>query len=131
MIIQLESVTAEHTEAARRSLEAIAHSWGHEIAEVPAAATAAGTIHNNDGKAIDPVSMATLALSIPSTALAVLDLADRIHKRRRAKELIDNAQQLAAQQVTVCLISQNRTVELRTLTPDHLLDLQADEDPTI
>jgi len=61
----------------------------------------------------------------------VLDLADRIHKRRRAKELIDNAQQLAAQQVTVCLISQNRTVELRTLTPDHLLDLQADEDPTI
>ena len=40
-------------------------------------------------------------LSIPSAALAVADLADRIRKRRRATELIDHAQQLAAQQVTV------------------------------
>ena len=67
-------------------------------------------------------------LSIPSAALAVLDLADRIRKRRRATELIDHAQQLAAQHVTVHLITQGRTVELRTLTPDQLLDL-ADEDP--
>ncbi len=67
-------------------------------------------------------------LSIPSAALAVLDLADRIRKRRRAAELIDHAQQLATQQVTIYLISQGRTVELRTLTPDQLLDL-ADEDP--
>ena len=65
-------------------------------------------------------------LSIPPAALAVLDLADRIHKRRRATELIDHAQQLATQHVTVQLITQNRTVELRTLTPDQLLDL-ADE----
>ena len=48
-------------------------------------------------------------LSIPSAALAVLDLADRIHKRRRATELIDHAQQLATQQVTVYLITQSRT----------------------
>ena len=74
------------------------------------------------------MSIAILVMSIPSAVLAVRDLADRIHKRRRAKELIDHAQQLAAQQVTVCLISRSRTVELRTLTPDQLLEL-ADEDP--
>ena len=67
-------------------------------------------------------------MSIPPAALAVRDLADRIRKRRRANELIDHAQQLAAQQVTVYLMSRSRTVELRTLTPDQLLDL-ADEDP--
>ena len=126
MIIQLESASTEHTQAGRHRLEAIAQSWGTEINETPAAA--AGTVHQDDGKVIDPISLATLVLSIPSAALAVLDLADRIHKRRRATELIDHAQQLATQQVTVHLITQNRTVELRTLTPDQLLDL-ADEDP--
>jgi len=129
MIIQLESATAENVDAAKRNLEALAHRWGQEIAEVPAeATTAAQTSHTDHDKVIDPVSVATLVLSIPAAALAILDLADRIHKRRRAKELIDHAQQLAAQQVTVCLISRSRTVELRALTPDELLDL-ADEDP--
>ena len=128
MIIQLESATTENTEAAKRTLEVMAHSWGDEIAEAPAEAAVAGTIHHDDGKIIDPVSIAILVMSIPPAVLAVRDLADRIHKRRRAKELIDYAQQLAAQQVTVCLISRSRTVELRTLTPDQLLDL-ADEDP--
>jgi hypothetical protein len=41
-------------------------------------------------------SQASLVLSIPSAALAVTDLADRIRKRRRATELIDHAQQVAA-----------------------------------
>ncbi len=125
MIIQLASASTEHTQAARRSLEAIAEGWGTEITETPA--SAAGAIHLDDGKVIDPISLATLMLSIPPAALAVLDLADRIHKRRRATELIDHAQQLATQHVTVRLITQSRTVELRTLTPDQLLDL-ADED---
>ena len=125
MIIQLESASAKHTQAARRRLEAIAHNWGTEITET--AAAAAGTIDQDDGKVIDPVSLATLVLSIPPAALAVLDLADRIQKRRRATELIDHAQQLATQRVTIHLVTQNHTVELRTLTPDQLLDL-ADED---
>jgi hypothetical protein len=130
MIIQLESATAGNVEAAKHSLEAMARSWGHEIAEAPAEATAAAaTIHDHNDKIIDPVPVAALVLSIPSAALAVLDLADRIHKRRRAKELINQAQQLAAQQTTVCLMSRSRTVELRTLTPDQLLDLLAGEDP--
>ncbi|MGD0686223.1 MAG: hypothetical protein ABSA03_14035 [Streptosporangiaceae bacterium] len=131
MIIQIEGATAENVEAAKHSLEAIAHSWGHEIAEAQAeATTAAAPVHDDDRKFIDPVSVTALVLSIPSAATAVLDLADRIHKRRRARELIDQAQQLAGQQVTVSLMSQSRTIELRTLDPDELLDLLADEDLT-
>ena len=106
----------------------MAHGWGDEITDAPAETAAAGTMHHDDGKIIDPVSIATLVMSIPPAVLAVRDLADRIHKRRRATELIDDAQQLAAQHVTVCLVSPSRTVELRTLPPDQLLDL-ADDDP--
>lgn len=127
MIIQLESASAGDAQEAQRSLEVMARGWGHEIAQAPAAA-AAGTMRD-DGKVIDPVSVAILVLSIPSAALAVLDLADRIAKRRRAKELTDHAEDLAARQVTVCVISRGRAVELRALTPDQLLDLLADEEP--
>jgi len=125
MIIQLEGAPAS-TAAARHALQALARSWGHDTAEAPAE-TAAGTSRDDPGKSIDPVSLAALAMSIPSTALAVLDLADRIRKRHRASELIDHAQQQAAQQVTLTLITRTRTAELRTLTPDQLLDLIAGE----
>lgn len=128
MIIQLESATAGNLDAAKRSLEALAHSWGHKVTEASAEARTATETIDDDNKVIDPVSVAALVLSIPSAALAVLDLADRIYKRRRAGELIDHAQQLAAEQVIVCLMFPGRTVELRTMTPDQLLDL-ADEDP--
>ena len=75
MIIQLDSATADNTGAARHSLEALARSWGHEIAEAPAEATPAARAGHDDGKAIDPVAVASLVLSIPSAALAVADLA--------------------------------------------------------
>ena len=127
MIIQVEGATAENVEAARRNLDALAHSWGHETIEAPAHTPQAAAAARHDDKVIDPVSVAALVISIPSAALAIFDLADRIHKRHRAKELIDHAQQLAAQHVTVRLISQSRPVELTTLTPDQLLDLLADE----
>jgi len=127
MIIQLESATAENVAAARRSLQTLAQGWGQEVAEAPAEA-AARTGHDDDGKVIDLVAVASLVLSIPSAALAVADLADRIRKRRRAAELIDHAQHLAAQQVTIYLMSPGRAVELSTLTPDQLLDL-AGNDP--
>lgn len=130
MIIQLEGVTGEDTDAARRSLQALARSWGQEITEAPAeAATASRAASHDDNKIIDPVSIASLILSIPGAALAVADLADRIRKRRRAQELIDHARHLAAQQVNIYLISQGHTTDLQTLTPDQLLDQLADEDP--
>jgi hypothetical protein len=51
MFIQLDSITAEQTGAARRSLEALTHSWGHEITGAPnQAAPAADTGHGDDGK---------------------------------------------------------------------------------
>jgi hypothetical protein len=127
MIIQLESATAENVEAAKRNLEALAHSWGHEMIEPLANTPDTAAAARNDDKVIDPVSVAALVVSIPSAALAVVDLADRIHKRHRAKELIDHAQQLATRQVTLCLMSQSRPVELTTLAPDQLLDLLTDE----
>jgi hypothetical protein len=129
VIIQLEGTAAGNLEAAQRTLAVLAHSWGYETAQAPAETPTAASRHDEDSKAIDPVSVAAAVLSIPSAALAVLDLADRIHKRRRARELIDHSQQLFAQQVTVRLISQGRVVELRALSPDQLLDLVLDEDP--
>ena len=128
MILQLDSATTDNTGTARRSLEELARSWGHEITETPAEATAAARAGRDDGKAIDPVAVASLVLSVPSAALAVADLADRIRKRRRAADLIDRARQLAARQVTIYLISPGHATELSTLTPDQLLDL-ADQDP--
>jgi hypothetical protein len=126
MIIQLESATAENVQAARRSLQALAQGWGQEVAEAPAEAAAPRTTHD-DGKAIDPVAVASLVLSIPSAALAVADLADRMRKRHRATELIDHAQHLAAQQVTIYVMSPGRTDDLRSLSPDQLLDLAGDD----
>ena len=128
MIIQLDSATTGSTGAARHSLEALARSWGHEIIVPPAEAAAAARTGHDDGKAIDPVAVVSLVLSLPSAALAVADLADRIRKRRRAADLIDHARQLAARQVTIYLISPGRTTDLSTLTPDQLLDL-AGQDP--
>jgi 3-methyladenine DNA glycosylase/8-oxoguanine DNA glycosylase len=129
MIIQMEGATAEDTGRARRSLEELARSWGEEIKDTHVEPSASGITRHGDGKVIDPVALATLVVSIPSAALAAVDLADRIRKRRRAGELIDHAQHLAEQQVNIYLIAPGRTVEFRTLTPDQLLDLLPADHP--
>jgi hypothetical protein len=119
-----------NVQAAGRSLGALTRSWGCETVDVPAEASpAAGAMGRDDGKVVDPVSAAALVLSIPSSVLAVQDLADRIRERRRAQELIGQAQHLAAQQVTVSVRSGSRTADLSTLTPDQLLDLLVGDDP--
>jgi hypothetical protein len=125
MIIQLESATAEDVAAARRSLDALAASWGVEAAVAPRSTAADDLPH----KGIDPVALISLVVSIPSAVLAVADIADRIMKRRRAKELIEQARQLSAeQQVSVLLVERTRTFELRSLEPDQLLELLAAEE---
>ena len=63
------------------------------------------------------MSLAALVLSIPPAVLSVADLGDRIRKRRRAREIIDQAQRLKARQVTVYLIFPARTIQLHSLTP--------------
>ena len=129
MIVLLESDNTEYLRAARQTLETVTRSWGHELTERPADTFEAAitTTARDNNKVIDPVAVAALVLSIPSAALAVLDLADRIHKRHRAKQLIDQAQQLATQNVTMHLISLRHPVELAGLTPDELLDVLTDE----
>jgi hypothetical protein len=129
MIIQLESATPQGITDACGQLEVLTDSWGHPLADPPAQRSEAGKPDTGRDKAIDPVAVAALLVSIPSAALAVVDLADRIQKRRRATELIDQAQRLAAHQVTMYLKTEPPT-ELATLTPDDLLDLLAEENPT-
>jgi hypothetical protein len=117
MIIQLESSKAENVKAAWRELDNLADRWGQATTLAPAT-TAFGSIQ--------PV--AAIMVLIPSAALTVRNPADRIRKRHRAKELIDEAQYLTAGQVTAWLVSPGRVVELRTQTPDQLLRL-ASQDP--
>jgi hypothetical protein len=129
VIIQLDSPAAGNLDQARHTLQALADSWGHAITEIPGSPAPGAPATHGDGKAIDAVALTGLILSIPPAALAVLDLPDRIRKRRRAQELIDHAQQLATLQITIYLQLPTRTVELSALTPDQLLDLQDDERP--
>ena len=121
MIIRIESTGTAPLEQAQHDLNDLASTWGHQIT-----ATSPGTPRaDSDGKSIDPVAIASLAVSLPSAALAVADLADRIRKRHRAAELIDHARQQAARQVTLTVITPERIIQLTSLAPDQLLDLQA------
>lgn len=120
----------EQVAAAKRSLEELGQSWGHELKETSAHTSSTSEGAHGNEKVVDPVAITALVLSIPSAVLAVTDIADRIQKRRRAKELIEHAEQLATQQVTITLISQSGSPDLATLAPDQLLDLLAADDPS-
>ena len=122
MIVELRGTTAADVEAARRDLVALTRGWGHE-AEVSAEATRVEA-ERPDDRGVDPVAVASLVVSIPSAALAVHDLVDRMRKRRRAKELVDRAGELRAQQVAVWVVRPGRPpTELATLDPDEVLEL--------
>ena len=130
MIIQLESATTEDAGRPGAACEDLARSWGHDITPAPAEATPAARTGHGDGKAIDPV------VAGHPGGVAALRRAGRGSTWPTAsangaapQELIDHARHQATQQVTVYLITQGRPVELRTLTPDQLLDQIADEDP--
>ncbi|MFJ5561758.1 hypothetical protein ACIQCD_31175 [Streptomyces sp. NPDC093250] len=110
-------------EAAGKSIAALTSRWGYQLEPAPIAKPA----NDPDTKSVDPVAVTSLIVSIPSAMLAVADIADRIHKRRRAGELIERARQLQAEQTAVRLVREDRSVDLANLTPDQLLDLIADE----
>jgi len=129
MIIRLDGSAADNVDAAKERLVGLARSWGHELTEAPATTRDTAARARRDDKVIDPVSLTALVVSLPSATLAVLDIADRIRKRRRSQELIENARQLAAQDVTVSLMSEHRLVEIAALDPDQLFDLLAEEHP--
>lgn len=75
-------------------------------------------------KTIDPLSLAALILSIPSAALAVWDLADRIKKRQRAQKLIDEATRLQTEKkVETYLVTFEGPKPLNGMTADQVVDL--------
>ena len=78
-------------------------------------------------KVVDPISLATLILSIPTAVLAVIDIVDRLKKRRKAQAVIDAAKRAKAeQQVDIYLLTLDQTPQpVADLTPDRLLDLVA------
>ncbi|MGH3922169.1 MAG: hypothetical protein ACRDTT_04750, partial [Pseudonocardiaceae bacterium] len=80
-------------------------------------------------KAIDPVSVAALILSIPSAALAVLDLADRMRKRQRAQQIIAKAGELRADRnAQASIVTVRGAIPLDAMRPDDLLDLTSSLD---
>jgi hypothetical protein len=127
VIIEIEGHTVEEVTAAQHGIGELARDWGHETTVLPSDAPSATRTSPSEDKAIDPVSVTALVLSIPSAALAAIDLADRIHKRRRAQQLINHARELAEQDVALRVIAQERPIELTALDPDQLLDLLTDD----
>jgi len=126
VIVRLEGADRAEIDAAGQEIVELACGWGQVASEVPA--EEATRADREGGKVVDPVAVASMVLSIPSAALAVGDLADRIRKRRRAQELIDQAERLADERVSVRVVTRTRTVEVRGLDPDRLLELLAAED---
>lgn len=94
---------------------------GVPIARRPADAAAGGR-----RKAVDPVAVAALVLSIPSAALAAWDLTTRIQARRKAEKVVEAARRLRLETGTDSFVL---TLEgpraLDTLDPDRLLELAA------
>jgi hypothetical protein len=122
----VEGVSAEDVAEAERSLGELARDWDVTVAETAPPET---TVIPRDGyRGVDPIALTSLILSLPPTFLAGADLADRLTKRKRAGELIDHAQLLSDKRVTALVITETRTVELRSLTPDQLIDLAAAEE---
>lgn len=126
MIIQVEGVSAQDVAEAEHSLGELARDWDVTVAETGPPETKVIPRHGYRG--VDPIALTSLILSLPPTFLAGADLSDRLTKRKRAGELIDHAQLLSDKRVTALVITETRTVELRSLTPDQLIDLAAAEE---
>jgi hypothetical protein len=130
MIIRIDSSTTDGATAARQDLDDLARDWGHELTESSAGTAAGQDAVSSADKVIDLVAVVSLVLSLPSAALAVTDIADRIQKRRRANKLIDHAQQLADHRTTLTLLTPDGHLELTHLDPDQVLDLFTTDDPS-
>lgn len=125
MILRFETLTEQDADAAHVSVRSLVKTWGHDLSKLPP--TKLDEVQSDDGKAIDPVALSALLVSIPSAALAVTDLADRIRKRRRAKELIDHARRLASQRVVIYLVEADNRIEITQLNADQILDHAASD----
>lgn len=129
MIIHIESATTAGRESAKATLDELIGEWGYRVRETPLSTTASGNPARENDKSVDPVALAALIVSIPSAALAVTDLADRIRKRRRAQDLIDKIRNDLDGNTTLTLITDDGPRDLSELNPDQLLDLPKPKDP--
>ena len=127
MILQVISKSqAGHPDAASEALKAVVHHWDEGLT---VARLEPRDLPADERKVIDPISLAALILSIPSAALAVLDLADRMRKRHRAQQLIDKAGEVSASgEARVYVVTAEGTMSLETMHPDELLELAASSD---
>jgi hypothetical protein len=90
MILRLEGVNAEDVGAAKRSLEAMALSWGQEIAEASAeATTAAGTSHDDHDKIVSRVSHSSIPSRAPIAHYAAFERIARSSTRLRVSLLAE------------------------------------------
>ena len=79
-------------------------------------------------RAVDPMALAALIVSIPSAVLAVIQIgdriADRMEKRRRARQLLEQARQIReAGRVEIHIVGKDGARSLVTLSPDDLLEM--------
>ena len=79
-------------------------------------------------RVIDPVSVAALIVSIPAAVLAVINVVERIEKRRRAARLIEEGRRLRGAKAVQAFVvmPDGGPRRLDDLTPDQLLDLVAE-----
>lgn len=114
-------VRSEASDKGAQAFETLLQSLGEDLAvkrEQPE------SLPQDKRKVIDPISLAALILSIPSAALAVWDLADRMRKRQRAEQLVDGAKRLLRERkVEVYLVTDIGPKPLNEMTPDQVLDL--------
>ena len=64
---------------------------------------------------------ASLVVSLPSAVLAAMDIADRIKKRRRTTELIEEARALLATGVQIHVHDGSKLITVATAESDELL----------
>jgi hypothetical protein len=74
---------------------------------------------------IDPISIGALILAIPGAILAVMDITDRIRKRKKAQSLIEMTKRLKSEndvQTSIVMVDGSLR-SLDQLTADGLLEL--------
>ncbi len=76
-------------------------------------------------RAIDPVSIAALVLSIPGAVLAAIDLTDRLRKRKKAQAVVETARSLqdSHRVVISVIVGDGGLRAIGQLTADELLDI--------
>jgi hypothetical protein len=118
-------IEGDNARRAAAGLAALIKSFG---AEATAEIVKPENASDEARRAVDPVALAALIVSIPSAVLAVIQIgdriADRMEKRRRARELLERTRQiLKTGKVEIHIVGKEGARPLIALSPDDLLDL--------